>query len=201
MEMTIAQGLKKIKLIEKKIMNEIEMGNFLGLKQKGTMTEEKTRLNPEMFKNKANASKQAITKLIENYFKINGAIAKSNAITNVIVAGKSYTVAEAIKRKLKIEQKEKFLLALKQTKKNIEEEAESKNERIKELMADAISKDTEKKDNIKNFYKDEEWEILDPLKINDLIKNLSDEIDEFKSEVDDCLSTSNIKTIIEVDLD
>lgn len=202
-EMTVAQGLKKLKLIQKKIENELRLGSFVGVKKVEGKEEIKTKNSEETFVKNAKASKQKIEALIDNYYKISGAIAVSNATTTVSIGDKTYRVVEAIKRKENIDTEEKFLATLMKARASAINTVDNENAKVDKKVEDALKADTDKssKEKILEFYGKDKLQLLDPLGSESLIKKMTEDIDTFKSEVDDALSTSNILTSINVDLD
>ena len=202
-EMTVAQGLKKLKLIQKKIENELKLGSFVGVKKIEGKEEIKTKNSEETFIKNAKASKQKIEALINNYYKISGAIAISNAQTDVAIGDKTYKVVEAIKRKENIDIEEEFLSKLMRARALAISTIDAENAKVDKKVEDALKADSDKssKEKILEFYGKDKLQLLDPLNSEVLIKKMTEDIDIFKSEVDDVLSTSNILTSISVDLD
>ena len=49
----------------------------------------------------------------------------------------------------------------------------------------------------KDYIKNNTYDLIDPLKVNDIIEKMADEINEFNTEIDAALSVSNALTVIE----
>ena len=108
---TITEALNELKLYDSKINKAITNAKLAGAAKKsadkiGVVTKDE-------FKEKAKSSYQSIVDLIENRNALKSAIVKSNAVTEVEIAGKKMTVAEAIERKNSISYDEDFLNIMK----------------------------------------------------------------------------------------
>ncbi|MCP4369761.1 MAG: hypothetical protein GY797_16855, partial [Deltaproteobacteria bacterium] len=111
MEMTISRALAELKLLDKRIRGTIEKGTFAGLAQgKKSITGYET--NDEFIKT-AKSSIQSAQDLIKRRQAIKSAIVNSNAKTEVTIADKKMSVAEAIERKSSIEYEKLLLQKLK----------------------------------------------------------------------------------------
>ena len=203
MKMTIHQGLSELKLLSNKIKRGF-YSDFIGIKQNKADNVLSTNYSVEEFQKQAKANLQSVQDLINRRQAIKNAITVSNANTKVMVNGVEMTVAEAIEYKQTIELKEELLRELKSvynlyTKKLDEknEDAESSIERAMTNMQLANSQVAETiRQGMQNDYS---WTLIDPINIKDVIKSLSDEVDEFKNNIDFTLSVSNATTMIEID--
>ena len=114
------------------------------------------------------------------------------------------TVLEAIEHKKTIDYKRVLLDAIKRSYRSIQNTIDSGNEdtkyRLDKQVEAAFEKATRKEieEFTKTFLKNNGYEMEDPLNIEKPIEDLDREIDEFESEVDFTLSTSNSLTSIEV---
>ncbi|MDR3596246.1 hypothetical protein [Clostridium sp.] len=81
------------------------------------------------------------------------------------------------------------------------EEVESRlDEQIQIMLgSDKQSKTAGLKGFINQYKEQNEWELVDGLKINDEINKLQNEIEEFENNIDFVLSESNAVTFIEVE--
>ena len=147
--------------------------------------------------------------LIARRDAIKRAVVMSNAVTEVTIAGKKYTVAEAIEFKNhSIPIRREFLRHLVFNNDYARKKAEEANGAELERRADAyVAAMYDKKTDGSNlseqmkktredFIKEQTMEIKDPLKIMEVIKKTTDELDAFEVEVDAALSTSNATTEI-----
>lgn len=206
MEMSITRALSELKLLEKRIEKSIREAQFVeSVVGKKSIAGYST---VEEYEKKANATYQSILDLIKRRKEIKSKIVKSNAITNVKVAGKEMTVAEAIERKSSIENEEKLLAKLKQdfaTKKNqVERENINMNNRLDSLIEKNFGTEG-KKDELqyeliaKPFRESNEAKLINPLNIVEKIEDLETDIDTFIQEVDVVLSEANARTSITIE--
>jgi hypothetical protein len=146
--------------------------------------------------------------MIEMRTKIKAAVVASNATTKVKLGTREMTVAEAIELKKSIDVKRNMLNAYRRqvvqanalvTKQNAALEAQietnlatiygNEKGKVDASMFEAIAKPQREQ---------KEASLIDPIKINDVIKSLEDEISLVETELDFTLSESNAKTEIEV---
>lgn len=100
-KISITEALTELKLYDQKINKVLCSADFIGCKKKSSDRVNSFKL--ENFEANAKASYQSVSDLIENRARLKSAIVQSNAATMVEIAGKKYTVAEAIERKNSIE--------------------------------------------------------------------------------------------------
>lgn len=153
---------------------------------------------------------QSTVDLIARREAIKCAVVKSNAVTKVTVAGKEYTVAEAIemknhgmdfirmlKSKLSSELDRAKRLAEMANGQNLENRADGY---IKNLYGTTDMKNLTEEANAarKTFIEQHTTELVDPLKAADMVTALENQFYDFMSEVDAALSCSNSLTEIVV---
>ena len=204
-EMTVTQGLCELKLYDNRITKAIEDAVLVGSAKISAKTVGTT--DKEAFKNAAIASAQSIKDLIDNRARLKAAIVKSNAITKVKVGDEEMTVAEAIERKNSICYEKLFLNELKGQFANaqltVTRENSEVNAQIDKLLETAYGKDDSKRtsevfDSIaKPYHAANDWEIVDPIKVADVINELNRKIEDFETNVDTALSVVNATTIIQ----
>ena len=151
---------------------------------------------------------QSTVDLIARREAIKCAVVKSNAVTKVTVAGKEYTVAEAIemknhgmdfirmlKTKLSSELDRAKRLAEMANGQNLENRADGY---IKNLYGTTDMKNLTEEANAarKTFIEQHTTELVDPLKAADMVTALENQFYDFMSEVDAALSVSNSLTEI-----
>lgn len=207
-KMTVHKALAEIKVMDNRINSAIYSGVYClankhsNEKVKGIAVEDYKKVMQGYY-DKAND-------LIKRNEAIKKAVVLSNAITKVKIGENEYTVAEAIWMKNHgIDNKDELLVKLQQQYnkaqaeilKNNGEELDKRAEQYvigiygsKEGKADTEAFEKTKKE----FIKVNQYELLDPIGILNVIENLEKEIDTFKAEVDAALSTSNAITEIEV---
>lgn len=211
--MSITRALVELKNLDNKIKQAIQGVHFIGV------TTGKDN-NKKVFIPSGNdvASAQQLiqgnfdkaTQLITNRQKIKAAVVKSNAVTEVKLAGKLLTVAEAIETKTSLPYKELLLTTLVQQANSANTHVSNINNKMNEDIDKALQVvyGNEKGKVQSEMYeqvaepqrKQKEGAILDPAKIDLKIKSLQDEIQTIKSELDFVLAESNAKTEIEVDI-
>ena len=211
--MSITRALVELKNLDNKIKQAIQGVHFIGV------TTGKDN-NKKVFIPSGNdvASAQQliqgnfdkVTQLISNRQRIKAAVVKSNAVTEVNLAGKVLTVAEAIETKTSLPYKELLLTTLVQQANSANIHVSNINNKMNEDIDKALQVvyGNEKGKVQSEMYeqvaepqrKQKEGAILDPAKIDLKIKSLQDEIQTIKSELAFVLAESNAKTEIEVDI-
>ena len=206
-KITITEALKELSLYDSKIRKVLESATFVGFKKKSS--DKVGVFKVANFENNAKASYQSALDLIRNRAKLKAAIVQSNAVTNVVIAGKTYTVAEAIERKNSIEYDEKLLRELQMQWQVATETILKENKKVDaqadRMLESFLGKDSDNKvseqelASITDPYKAKnEYELVDPLGAYEKIKALEAEIEAFKADVDTRLSISNSTTYIEI---
>jgi len=193
-EITVAQALNELKLLDKKINKKIRQNVFVGVQVAG---KPRRNFDPD----EAKSSLQSVEDLIAQREKIKGAINASNMKTKVVIGGKKYTVAEAIITKDTMDYKDQLLQKLSHDFASANNEVEMLKNEIQEALDDQL-KGIEDKNKIKDFtetyLKLRTPELLDKINLGEYINNLENEIMEFQNEVDYVLSTSNATTTIKL---
>lgn len=206
-KISITEALTELKLYDQKINKVLCSADFIGCKKKSSDRVNSFKL--ENFEANAKASYQSVSDLIENRARLKSAIVQSNAATMVEIAGKKYTVAEAIERKNSIEYDKMLLQAMKSqwaaATNNVEKENKRVDTQVDKMLETFLGKDSEKKvseadlNAISEPYRAKnEWELVDPLNLFAKIQAMEADIDAFEADVDVRLSISNSVTYIEV---
>lgn len=206
-KMLVTQALNELKTLDSRIIKAIDSAKFVAA-AKNCEKNVVSNVSKEDFNEKAKASLQSITDLMERRKNIKAAVVASNAITIVNVDGVEMTRAAAIERKKSIEYEKYLLNQMKNQynvalatviKKNAEMEVS-----IEKLVNTAFGKDSknsikpEDYSSIADPYKaNNEFGLVDPLNILDEIKKREEELDGFLSSVDSMLQISNCTTYIE----
>lgn len=160
---------------------------------------------------KAVANYQEWNELVKNRTTLNAAIVQSNATTEVEVGGVKMTVASAIERKKSIEFEKVMLTGLKHQLATQDAQRIRANEKINDgvqknfqaMLAAAKEDDAQigvLNDIIQKQLEQQAWTLYDPIQIRDQIDALRKKIDAFEIGVDSALTTSNVVTIIQVNL-
>jgi hypothetical protein len=199
--MSITQALAELKLIRNRIERGLEDAQFV------TMVTKKSRIDTARFGVQAKAFMQQYTDLMERYNRIKAAIVQSNATAVVSIAGKTYTIAEAVERKRSIHMEDRLLdhmrFQWRDVKKEFEEHQLNEQIRIERLLSAELGKDTKTNVDIvqaltKTFMEDGKAELVDPLGLEEVVRDRKKNMDDFKTNVDWVLSEANGKTLITV---
>ena len=202
---TIHRALAELKLIDAKINKSIINIEPVGFKQKDKFVN--NFYKDEEFNKTAKARLQSVQDLIELKHRIKSAITKANAKTKVKIGTKEMTISEAINFKSIIGYKKELIESLTTKLNKVKQKIESYNTDVEE-NALRIAETALQKDNVKINDKDainitkpyieiNEYKLIDPLKIEPLIEELTDEVELFETEVDAVLSEINAVTMIE----
>ena len=147
----------------------------------------------------------SVRHLISNLTEYETIRYKSNANTNVEIAGKIMTVADAIKRKENIKYEKNLLDELERQYKCVTRIISTENAKLEmnaKSKVDAIKTDSMSAESLMEIMKadieNNTYEMVDPNNIVELIRTMKEDINGFKTEVDAALSTSNALTVVEV---
>jgi hypothetical protein len=206
--MSITRALSELKLLSSRIEKSIVESNLVIAYKKSAKKVDNVH-TPEEFAENAKSYYKSIVDLINRRKAIKSAIVKSNAETFVTINEKQITVAEAIERKDSINLEKSLLNHMQQQYNQSKASCQRNNDMVQlkldELLLTTFGKESKQKisaDEIESVSKpylaQNEWEILDILKLETKIKELNDEIEGFLSEVDYILVTSNCITEIEI---
>lgn len=210
-KMTVHKALAELKVIDDRIDKAISEGVYVIANKHSN--EKIQGMTIEQFKEKMKASHQKVADLINRRNALKRAVVLSNATTKIKIGNDEYTVAEAIEMKNHgMEFKTNYmrmitsqnLSAQADINRNSGEAIEKRAEQYVLSVIQAQPKDAKmaidsdamqalRKDYIKN----NTYDLIDPLKVNDIIEKMADEINEFNTEIDAALSVSNALTVIE----
>lgn len=207
--MNVHKALTELKMLDKRISGLIEDCETDFCVANKASNKKINGMDIDDYKDEIKSKYQKITDQIARRAAIKQAVVKSNAVTIVKVAGKEYTIAEAIelknhgldhKRLLCSAMEECFSLATQtcnQANYSLEDKARQYILGMYGESEKASTGDHEKE--IKSYIETNTVSIVDPLGIKAIIDNLKDDIDSFMTEVDAALSTSNAMTTIEIE--
>lgn len=200
-QMSITQALAELKLLRKRSDGVLDDAKFVALKTK-------TRpVDTDKFSRSAQGSFQSFRDLLDRYNRIKAAIVVSNATARVKVSSREYSVAEAVERKRSIETERRCLTLMQQQWQQVQRDYESHNqlqqERLDKLVLQELGKDNktsvEVVQNLTDaFWKNNKAEMVDPLGLEQRIKDYSKDIEEFELNVDWVLSEANGRVMITV---
>lgn len=154
---------------------------------------------------------QKVLDLIRRRDAIKRAVVNSNAVTKITVAGKEYTVAEAIDRKNNgVEYQKKLVLRLNHDYVMCKSNADRANgselerradEHVRIMVGNSDMKGaTAEAVRLRNeFILAQTTDIIDPIGVLAEIEKINDEVNSFLMNVDAALSVSNALTVITVE--
>ena len=208
----VSRALAKLKTLKAKI--DEQLANPAKLFHLSQGVEKKRLLTPgETFDTigaKSQSWLQSVQKNMDNYLAIKSAIALSNATTIVTINGKQYTIAGVMELKKIQESKTKLVNIIKRQHHDASTVAARNNENLeKELTVnkadnkEALDQETQ----VQMFARLQEMQrelslvnIEDTIGHEAVVKNLSDELEAVKTDLDYVINQSNMVTVIEVDL-
>lgn len=206
-KMNIHKALSEVKVLDSKINNAME--ELCVVVSNKNSNNKINGILVEDYKKVMTGSYDKVVSLIARRTAIKQAIAISNSVTKVEINGVEYTVAEAIELKNHGMEYKKDLLAAMKKQYNkalleiskVETTLEDKaNELVISLYGASDKQISNEKvlEMKKEYIEQNRVGIVDPINVRVKIEELEDEIEEFMSEVDSTLSTSNSLTVIEV---
>lgn len=209
MKMSVTRALNEVKLIDAKIEKAICNSFFVGTKSAKDKKVFENNVSEDEFVENCKSKLQSIRDLTNRRKEIKSKIVLSNADTIVEIGSVKMSKADAIERKSSIELEKMLLSKLKQdllsAEKRIVSENEKVEKRIEKLTESYVGKETNNKELVENAEKlakttreSEKVDLVDPIKIRDLIEKTENEIMEFENNVDFVLSESNSITMIEI---
>lgn len=209
-QISVTRGLVQLKRLEEKIQRDIRMiSEFVTVNK----VQEKNVLNGTMTKKQYNeyvqTKWQSLMDKISLRQEIKDEIVKSNANTVVTIAGKKYTIAQAIEKKNNIEKFEKPISAmLNGAYAKALNSVEMKNDEVVEnAEKNFFGRGEERRKNESNkdlleameiYINSRKFEIIDPLNIKKLKEEFENGILDFIAEVDQVLTESNSTTMIQI---
>lgn len=204
-KLTIHRALSELKLIVAKIEKGIKDIVPSGTQQTNRLVNgvyEKVK-----FEDNAKSSFQSVTDLIDRKNKIKSAIVKANGVTIITVAGEQMTIADAINLKSVVEVRKKFIDHLRRSHNTAKATVEQHNAKVDanalQLAASALQKqnvkigDDDVQKVIAPYVEANKAVLIDPLNIEDKVKEMEEKLSAFEAEVDAVLSEANAVTFIE----
>lgn len=207
--MTVHKALCELKMLDKRINESIMSAEFCRANKHsnvkidgGTIAE---------YEAAAVSKYQSTMDMIVRRDAIKRAVVASNAATEVTIGGNRYTVADAVElRRHGLSYRRTLLQAMTLQLKRVRSAIEQKNgeeltraaDKMVEVyygrQTDVKAITEEMKATREKFIEDNTYELLDPIRIENRIRELDKEITAFETEVDSALSVSNAVTEITV---
>ena len=210
-KITLTEALSKLKLINKKIEQKIVklssvpfIDYRIGKSSKGQMT----GLTEEEIKKDGESTLDSLNQLTKNRDILKAKIAQANAKTEVDFGGNKYTIVEIVELKKMLPQKKVILSKLQGIYSRTQREysaalEESRNE-VQEMLSKRLGSDA-KNQNAEEIKKLSESlselnkvVLMNPLKLEEIIEEMEQEIDFIENELDVKLSIVNAQTFIEI---
>lgn len=208
MKYSITRALAELKSLKGRYNKEVTNLSSIAVKRGMKIRPPYTSFKEEDFIKTAEAQYQSIVALRRRMDEIKIAIDKSNFETVIKIGDKEMTVLEALVKKGNIDSDIYLLNCMKnqlQTARHeFEKSLNENNAKVESIVHDQLTnKDVAKKadvekeacETVEKLY---EVKMIDPLALEEKIKELENEIEEFQKNVDFVLSESNSKTCIEI---
>lgn len=211
--MTVHKALAELKIIDDRINKAITSGTYVVANKHSN--QKIHGMTIDEFKTQMQADFKKVSDLIARRNAIKRAVVASNAVTKVKVGDTEYTVAEAIEMKNHgMEFKEYFMRAIytqyvrakNELDLNSGDPLEKRAEQYVLSVIQAQPKDSKMavdSDAMKNlraqYIKDNQYDIIDPIGVKNVIDGLDTEVSEFLTEVDAALSVSNAITVLDIE--
>ena len=203
--MSIHRALSELKTLKDRIPKAIQEADFIATDRKSA--QKINGLSIEDYEKTIQAGFDKAVSLIERRNQLKDAVVQSNAVTEVVVAGETMTVAKAIERKSSIAYEEKLLSMMVAKRRMAINKLSMENETLPSRLEDYLTailgnKEHAKKEEVelhtKSFMERNEYVLIDPLHIDKRIEEWEERISSFKAEVDAVLSESNAITKITI---
>ena len=207
MKTTVNRALVQLKRLDEKINKGISnIENFVIANKKKEDSVINGTYSKSDYINKIKSEWQSLNDLMELRREIKSAIVLSNATTKVTIAGKEYTVADAIERKNSILNYDSNIIKkMNEVYDSTLAITELKNKMVEKnacnLFGQQINNKKDEVNRVKmiNTYVDlNKWELVDPINLKELKETLNKEVQDFLSEIDSVLTESNAITIIDI---
>lgn len=208
-EMTVQRALNELKIIDERLSKRLAEFVVIGTKKVSEARVVETRESIVEFENRAKGVLDSVDGLLKRQQELKHAIMTSNATTMIEVAGKTYSVMTAIDRKRTIENEKLVVRHMRDAMLRAEYKVNQENDKMESYIqrqtnAMAGGDLSSKKDDYiiafeKSYREQNSWDLVDPLKLRDLIEQREQEISMFELEIDTALTVSNAITKIEIE--
>lgn len=208
-KMSIHKALSELKIIDDRIEKAIEAIEPVGVMQKDKLVNNFHK--KEDFEKDAQSRYQSVCDLMKRKIAIKNAVVRANVETEIVVAGKKMTIADAINFRSIIDFDKNLISVLSRKNNLVKSKFITENERVNETALrnaqimlgkedDAKVKPTDKDVEVimKPFVERNEWHFVDPLEVEKKIEEIQEEINKYEAEIDASLSEVNALTILEV---
>lgn len=211
---TVQEALNELKVLDSRISRKTFASSLVGVESNSKLIKpNKSRLTVEDFKEEVNGAIQSLIDLINYRKALRSAVTLSNARTKVSVGGKELTVAEAIEYKTSIQNEVDLVKTLNNALNSAEITSAVHNEKIEKesLEKEKIVLGGEKERKGENVVleairakaESEKAKVVAPIvggkDLAEYIEAKTNEIEDFRSNIDFKLTASNVTTEITVE--
>ncbi|MGI6174096.1 MAG: hypothetical protein ACOYI8_09415 [Christensenellales bacterium] len=203
--MTVQKALEQATLIDKKINDSIRLLDTSNVKKASEDTIRLTKMKVGEYIDRANADMQSIEDLFMRRRALRAALHKSNANTQVVIGGETYSVAEAIEmRKTGIGLQEEYYRKLASNRASAASAVSQSEEKVTrvadEMVAKAFTENKSSKEAMalhEGYVSMNKLELIEPKGIDDKMRAIVDSINNFMADVNVAITASNATTVIE----
>lgn len=198
--MKVIEAIGQLKIQEDRI--EKSLLDFIPVAANRVTAKKVNGITKEEFDRRAKVNYDSITTLINRYNAMKEAINEFNASTKVNIAGKEMSVASAIyMKKYGINEKKVLLDVMVESLRNGENKVANENGQKLDDAAEKHAKQSFEGDTksdkaeylkfLEEYREKNQYELIDPLKIREKIKDLEEEISKFEAGVDTAIQIAN----------
>lgn len=207
--MTITKALSELKLLDKRISDDICNAKFCAANKHFQRTLDGKPV--DTVKKEMQAAYDKITALIDRRNAIKKSLTLANATAMVTVGEQKMTVAEAIYFKTQGIENDKLLLAamIEQYNRTLNILNQNNGDKLSKECEQFITNtfgakeartDTAEIDKMRQSYiNDNTYDIIEGINVKETIEKLKDRIDKFEAEVDAAITVANATTEIEIE--
>ena len=203
MEYSITRALAELKVLEKRFYSGIDDLHLVAVKHGLILRRPYSSIKSDDFKKKAEEGDQSVRDIEERIALIKKKIAEVNSKTIVTIGSREMTIQEALIEKatiipLKEARLAKYKRLLTDARNQFDAAGMENEEKIQRNIQDRkdVITEMQAREEIESTRK---VEMVDPLNLADKIKELEDEITDFKGNVDFALSEKNSTTYIQIE--
>lgn len=208
-KMTITKALSELKLLDKRISDDICDAKFCAANKHFQRTLDGKPV--DTVKKEMQSAYNKITDLIARRNAIKKSLTLANATTMVTIGEQKMTVAEAIYFKTQGIENDKLLLAamIEQYNRTLNILNQNNGDKLSKECEQFITNtfgvkeartDTAEIDKMRQSYiNDNTYDIIEGINVKETIEKLKDRIDKFEAEVDAVITVANATTEIEIE--
>lgn len=208
MKITLTEALKELKTLDSRIQKAM-FQSFIGTtRQNGVVSYPRTTKNSTELSAEVKANFQSVQDLMNRKSTIKSKLIEANNSTKVNINEVEMSIASAIDNKNNIQVSKLLVQQLKNQlanaltdKQNADNIINNKFEEVTSKMLDGKESKTKEEDFLvvrKQFEGQFQLSLVDPIGVEDKIKELEENIEVFESTVDVVLSIANATTYIEL---